>query len=55
MFNEGFVNLHLDNTQSIEFWGKLGYEIDIDEGDKDLTDLMFDDNCDHISKTSDLP
>jgi|GEM_PF-5030438 GNAT superfamily N-acetyltransferase len=48
VFKEGFVNLRLDNTQSMEFWEKLGYEIDLDEGDKDLTDLMLDDDCDDI-------
>lgn len=42
MYKRGFRKLRLENTQTIPFWVNLGYDIDIDEGEKKLNGV----NCD---------
>ena len=36
LMNQGFAKLWLEDTKSVGFWRKMGYEIDIDEGWKYL-------------------
>ena len=44
MYDYGFAKIRLENTKAIPFWKKLGYEIDIDEGEKYLDYLDFENN-----------
>jgi len=44
ILKQGFSKLRLENTQSMEFWIKLGYDIDIDEGEKYLDPFECDDD-----------
>ena len=39
MWNHGFSIMRIENTLVNEFWKRLGYEIDIDEGEKNLEHL----------------
>ncbi len=37
MYDYGFPKLRLENTKAIPFWRSMDYDIDIDEGEKDLS------------------
>ena len=43
MQNHNFQKMRLENTKAVPFWRNLGYDIDIDEGEKILASLDCED------------
>lgn len=43
-YDQGFLKMRIENTQSMGFWKKLEYFIDIDEGEKDINPFECDDD-----------